>query len=118
MSFACVDFFCNKQLFIDVKRRVITMPKVCEIRRNDFRVGEILNIFGACVGEMDESDEHLSSLMREIMEKGEKGLTIKFQPTQDQYHSSLRLTTAATSRNVEMEYDIVESKSMVSLEEA
>ena len=118
LNIACVDFFCNKQLFIDVKRRVITMPKVCEIRRNDFRVGEILNIFRACVGEMDESDEHLSSLMREIMEKGEKGLTIKFQPTQDQYHSSLRLTTAATSRNVEMEYDIVESKSMVSLEEA
>ena len=122
LNIACVDFFCNKQLSIDTKRRVITMPKVCEIRRNDFRVGEILNIFRACVGEMDEIDERLSSLMREIIEKGEKGVTIKFRPTQDQYHSSLQLTTAATNRNLEMEYDngalIVESNSMVSLEEA
>jgi hypothetical protein len=53
--------------------------------------------------------------IREVIEKGEKGLTIKFKHTQEQYHSSLRLLTAATmNSNLEMEYygQIVESSSM------
>ena len=113
LNVACVDFFCNKQLFIDTNRRVITVPKVCEIRRHDFGVGEILTVLRACVGEMDEVDGYFASLIRVIIEKGEKGLTIKFQHTQEQYHSSLRLTTVAANRNLEIEYydGILESKS-------
>jgi hypothetical protein len=107
---ACVDFFRNRQLLVDTKRRIITMPKVCEIRRNDFGNGEILNVLKIC---MDEMDSYLGNSIREVIEKGGKGLTIKFQPTQEQYHSSLRLATAATNRNLEMEYydGILESNS-------
>ncbi len=121
LNVACVDFFCNKQLTIDPRRRVVTVPKICEVRRNDFGIGEILSIFRFCLCEMDEVNGQLASLIREVLEKGEKGLTIKFQHTQEQYHSSLRLTTAAVNRNLEVEYcdSILESKSTeVSLAEA
>lgn len=102
LNAACVDFFSSGQLTVDIKRRVITLPKVCEIRRNDFvGNGGMVNLVKSC---MDEMDDDLRTSIRAVFEKGDKGLTIKFQHTQEQYHSSLKLTTAATVRNMEMEY--------------
>ncbi len=124
LNVACVDFFCNKQLLVDPRRRVVTMPKVVEVRRNDFGVSEILLILNNCLGEMDEVNGQLASLIREVLQKGEKGLTIKFQHISEQYHSSLRLTMAAVNRNLEVEYSdmigLLESKTStdVSLAEA
>jgi hypothetical protein len=104
LNAGCADFFCNKQLFVDTRRRIITLPKVCEIRKNDFGIREILNVLRLCLGEMDEADGYLGMAIREVIEKGGRGLTIRFQNTQEQYHSSLRLTTAAADRNLELDY--------------
>lgn len=117
LNVACVDFFCNRQLIVDTKRKNLTLPKVCEIRRNDFGMSEILNVLRLCLDEMDEVDAYLGSSIREVVEKRERGWAIKFQHTQEQYHSSLKLTTiaatTATNHSIELEYaeSILESTS-------
>ena len=109
LNSACVEFLCNRQLLVDNKRRIITLPKVCEIRRNDFGNGEVIDVLKLC---MDEMHNDLGNSIREVVDKGEKGLTIKFQHNQEHYHNSLRLATAATNQNLEMEYcGVIESNS-------
>ena len=110
LNAACADFLGNKQLLVDSRRRIITLPKVCEIYRNDFSNSAILRILSSCMCEMDGD---LEKAIREVVEKGEKGLTIRFQQTQEQYYSSLRPTTAAkNNQGLETEYfDVSESNS-------
>ena len=113
LNAACFDFFCNNQLVVDTKRRIVTLPKVCEIHRNDFGNGELINILKICI---DEMDNELGNSVRAVLEKGEKNLTIKFQHTQEQYHSSLKLTTAATDQSLEMEYFCIQDLESNSME--
>ena len=113
LNAACAEFLSNRQLLVDIKRRTITLPKICEVRRSDFGNGEIVTILKVCWNEIDRVDSNLGNSIRLVLEKGEKGLTIKFQHTQEQYHSSLKLTTTATNQSLEMEYcdGILESNS-------
>uniref|UniRef100_A0A7S4EP11 DUF547 domain-containing protein n=1 Tax=Pseudo-nitzschia australis TaxID=44445 RepID=A0A7S4EP11_9STRA len=115
LNAACVDFFANNQLVVDTKRRIVTVPKVCEIHRNDFGSGELLNILNICI---DEMDNDLGNAIRAVVEKkGEKGLTIRFQHSQEQYHSSLKLKTAAIDQNFEMDYYCIQNLESNSAEE-
>lgn len=102
LNAACVDFFCNKQLAVDSKRRTVTLPKVCEIHRNDFGNGngEFSNILKFV---SDEFDNDLGNLIRVVM-RDEKKITVKFINRQDQYHSSLKLRTTASDQSLEMDY--------------
>jgi len=111
LNAACVDFFCNNQLVVDSKRRTVTLPKVCEIHRNDFGNGEFLSILKFC---RDEMDNELGNSIRALME-GEKNLTIRFQHTPDQYHSSLKLRTTATDQSLEMDYYCIQNLDSTSL---
>eukprot|EP00536_Pseudo-nitzschia_multiseries_P003742 jgi/Psemu1/186523/e_gw1.59.109.1 len=115
LNTASVDFFANNQLVVDTKRRIITIPKVCEIHRTDFGNGELINILKICV---DEMENDLGNAIREVVErKGEKGLTIRFQHAHEQYHSSLKLRTTAMDQNVEMDYYCIQSLESNSIEE-
>ena len=111
LNVACVDFLCNNQLVVDSKRRIVTLPKVCEIHRNDFGNGEFLSILKFC---RDEMDNELGKTIRAVME-GEKNLTIKFQHTQEQYHSSLKLRTTATDQSLEMDYYCIQNLESTSM---
>ena len=96
---------------VDSKRRIVTLPKVCEIHRNDFGNGEFLSILKFC---RDEMDNELGKTIRAVME-GEKNLTIKFQHTQEQYHSSLKLRTTATDQSLEMDYYCIQNLESTSM---
>jgi len=115
LNAACVDFFANNELVVDTKRRIVTVPKVCEIHRNDFGNGELIYILNIC---MDEMQNDFGNAIRAVVEKkGEKGLTYRFQQTNEQYHSSLKLRTAATDQNVEMDYYSIQTSESNSMEE-
>lgn len=103
LNASCIDFFCqNNQLVVDAKRKIITLPKVCEIHRNDFGYGDFLQILKECLGEMENN---LGNAIRTILEKGDKGVTIRFQHTHEQYHSSLKLKTGtANDQSLEVDY--------------
>ncbi|KAG7351309.1 DUF547 domain containing protein [Nitzschia inconspicua] len=84
---SCAAFLDNNQLIVDTRKRAVTLPKVCEVYKHDFGNGDSLSILKFCVRGMDaDTKNFVRSLLMD-----EKNLTIKFQNTPDQYHSSLRL---------------------------
>ncbi|KAL3932921.1 MAG: hypothetical protein SGARI_003833 [Bacillariaceae sp.] len=85
-------FMDNNQLVIDTRRHTVTLPKVCEVYRNDFG-HDSLSILRCCVSVMDEDSANFVRVL--LMD--EKSLVIKFQHTPDQYHSTLKLRSAFVS---------------------
>jgi hypothetical protein len=100
---SCAAFMDNNQLVVDTRRRTITLPKVCEVYKHDFGVGDSLSILKKCVGGMDED----TSTFVRLLLMDEKNLIIKFQRTPEHYHSSLRLRTTndreEPSKTIEMD---------------
>lgn len=108
LNAACVAFFNNNQLVVDIKRRVVALPKVCEIHRNDFGNGELVGILKFIREEMEGNTNKIGSLIRFVMED-EKKFTIKFLHSQDQYHASLKLRITASNQNLEMDFYCIQN---------
>jgi hypothetical protein len=78
--------FLQQELEIDPKKSVIILPKICEIYKSDFG-GDPLACLNFCMGGLDEGT---ASTIR-VMMMDMSNLTIRYQHTSDQYHTSLRL---------------------------
>lgn len=85
LSTACV-LFLETQLNVDVIRRCILLPKVCEVYKNDFE-NEASGCLYFCSRYLDQAT--VNALKRMLRE--EATLTIKYQNSADQYHTKLNL---------------------------
>jgi hypothetical protein len=83
---AAAAHFLKKELYIDVARRTVVLPKVCEIYRTDFGDSSI-SCLRFCLGGLDEG---LASGIR-VMMMDEASLVIRYQHTAEQYLTYLRL---------------------------
>jgi hypothetical protein len=83
---AAAAVFLKQELIIDTKRRLVILPKVCEIYRNDFGQ-DYLACLKFCMGGLDEGT---ASTIR-VMMMDESNLVIRYQHTVEQYHISLKL---------------------------
>lgn len=80
--------FLESQLSVDVIRRCVLLPKVCEVFKNDFD-DEGSGCLYYCSRYLDSAT--VNSLKRMLRE--ETTLTIKYQSNADQYHTKLILRT-------------------------
>ena len=78
--------FLENQLAVDVIRRCILLPKVCEVYRHDFE-NEASGCLYFCSRFLDQAT--VNALKRMLRE--ETTLTIKYQPSAEQYHTKLNL---------------------------
>ena len=86
--------FVNRNVTIDESKRIIYIPKVCEVYRSDFipdsveRVGAPIACLRYCMGYMHDD---LAAKVQDMWTRGD--VTVKYQSTAEQYHSSLRMKT-------------------------
>jgi hypothetical protein len=78
--------FLESQLSVDVIRRCVLLPKVCEVFKNDFEE-EASGCLYYCSRFLDSAT--VNALKRMLRE--ETTLTIKYQASADQYHTKLIL---------------------------
>lgn len=79
--------FLDKQLEVDVVRRLVLLPKVCEIYKNDFE-NEAPGCLHYCSRFLDATT--VNSL-KKMLREDPSALSIKYQPSSEQYHTKLVL---------------------------
>ena len=77
--------FVRRELAVDTKKRVVFLPKVCEVYRNDFGP-DSLSVLNACMAGLDEGT---AITIREMTVDG--NVAIRYRQAADEYHSSLTL---------------------------
>ena len=90
--------FVNQNVTVDESKRTIHIPKVCEVFRNDFCPtdnGGVTNAAVLCLHYcMNFLNDDLVAKIQDLMQRaGEGVVSVKFQPTAEQYLSSLRWKT-------------------------
>lgn len=80
------SIFLRQELEIDPKRSFIILPKICEVFKYDFG-GDPISCLKFCMGGLDEGTASTIRVM--MMDMG--NLMIRYQPSSDQYHTSLNL---------------------------
>ena len=83
---AAAAIFLKKELYIDQAKRLVVLPKVCEVYRGDFG-SDALSCLRFCIGGLDEGT---ASTIR-VMMIDESSLVIRYQHASEQYHMSLKL---------------------------
>jgi hypothetical protein len=79
------SIFLKNQLYIDTNRRLVVLPKVCEVYKNDFGP-DPLSCLKFCLGGLDES---AASTIR-LMMMDESTIVIRYQHTAEHYHTCLK----------------------------
>ena len=82
--------FLKQQLTFDSKKRLIVLPKVCEVYKPDFGHDSTACV-RFCLGGLDEAT---ANTIRTMMKKDD--LSIRYQHTADSYHSALKYREDAT----------------------
>jgi hypothetical protein len=85
---AAAALFVQSQLTVDVSKRVITLPKICDVYRHDFGNGDHTVAIMFCVTFLRESDRE--DVIRMIQNESHVPLYMKHQPTSEQYYSCLK----------------------------
>lgn len=85
---AAAALFVQSQLNVDVSKRVITLPKICDVYRHDFGNGDHTVAIMFCVAFLSESDRE--DVIRMIQNESHVPLYMKHQPTSEQYYSCLK----------------------------
>lgn len=80
------ELFLQGELTIDPKRRTVILPKICEVYKSDFG-GDSTACLKFCMGGLDEG---VASTIR-LMSIDMGNITIRYKPTSEQYHASLKL---------------------------
>jgi predicted DNA-binding transcriptional regulator YafY len=78
--------FLESQLSVDVIRRCVLLPKVCEVYKNDFE-NDANGCLYFCSKYLDQAT--VNALKRMLRE--EATLTIKYQASSENYHTKLIL---------------------------
>ena len=77
--------FLMDQVEINAKKRLVTIPKVCDVYRNDFGMGDCLVCLSQILRYLDEVNQ-LS--IASLLENGGQ-ITVKFKQASDRFHPSL-----------------------------
>jgi hypothetical protein len=75
--------FLMEQIKIDKKKRIVYLPKVCEIYALDFGMGDGLVCISQCVKYLDE-DSH--SAIAHLLEGA---ISVRYNPGSQMFHSNL-----------------------------
>ena len=82
--------FCSRNLTLDESKRTIYVPKVCEVFKGDFSPdsssGSNQDCLKYCLGFIDDS---LATSIQSMLQDTSP-VYIKFQPSSEQYHSTLQ----------------------------
>jgi hypothetical protein len=84
---SAAGIFLKKELFIDARSHTIILPKICDVYKSDFGGSDSTACLRFC---LDEVDEETAAIIRSMMTDTNK-VTIRYQPTSEQYHSYLQL---------------------------
>lgn len=87
LRLAC-GIFLQKNVSVDTKKRIITLPKVCEVYRNDFGDGTSQDCLAFCIKYLSEEVQETA-----LDFLGENSCWIKYQPASESFHSSLSRMT-------------------------
>ena len=79
------SFFLMNQVEINAKKRLVTIPKVCDVYRNDFGMGDCLVCLSQILKYLDEVKQ-LS--IASLLENGGQ-ITVRFKQASDRFHPSL-----------------------------
>lgn len=76
--------FLAENVTIDKKKRTVFLPKVCDVYRNDFGMGDGLICLSLCLVYMDEQDQ---LAIGALLEEGV--VSVKFQPSCQDFRPNL-----------------------------
>lgn len=83
---ACSTMFLRKQVSVDLPRKTVTLPKVCEVYRNDFGDGDANCCVHYCLQYLDNKTQH------QLLEWLKLGSPyIRYQQSCNRFHSCLEL---------------------------
>lgn len=93
--------FIKRNISVDMARKTVYIPKVCDIYRNDFS-SETNAAASACLRYcLVFLDGPVAARINQLL-RDESSLIIKFQPVADEYHGSLRLRSAEELTDIEV----------------
>jgi hypothetical protein len=82
--------FLRHNVMLDEFKRIILIPKLCEVYRNDF-AGDTVGAQNVCLQYcLRYLPDPMRTKIKGLLEE-EPSVTIKYLPTADQYHASLQL---------------------------
>jgi len=87
---ACSTAFLREQVSVDLARKTVTLPKVCEVYRNDFGDGDANCCVHYCLQYLDENTQ---AQLLEWLKLGSP--YIRYHHPCDRFHSRLRLLSVA-----------------------
>ena len=76
--------FLAENVKIDKRKRTVFLPKVCDVYRNDFGMGDGLICLSLCLVYMDEQDQ---LAIGALLEEGV--VSVKFQPSCQDFRPNL-----------------------------
>ena len=76
--------FLTSQVKIDKKKQTVYLPKVCDVYRNDFGMGDGLVCLSQCLIYLDESDQQS---IADLLDEGV--VSVKFWRNCEDFHSNL-----------------------------
>jgi len=94
----CAVDFLRNQLVVDSNRKVIILPKVCEVYRHDFGGGDSGSCLRVCMSEL--RDDPIGKSIRTIF--NDDMLQVRYRHTVEQYHTSLQLKRPVNEHGSDM----------------
>jgi hypothetical protein len=82
---AAASSFLRNQIKINVRKRVVFLPKVCDVYRNDFGMGDCLVCLSQILRYLDESSQ---LTIASLLENGGQ-IIIKFHQPSEKFHTNL-----------------------------
>jgi len=83
------SLFVQSQLSVDVPKRVIVLPRICAIYRNDFGNGDDTVAIMFCITFLNDGVKN--DVLRLLKNESNVPVYMKLQPISEQYHSRLKL---------------------------
>lgn len=82
--YTSASYFLASQVKIDKRKRTVYLPKVCDVYRNDFGMGDGLVCLSQCLIYLDERDQ---LAIAALLDDGV--VSVKFQPNCHDFHPNL-----------------------------
>ena len=84
-TYTATSSYLMSQVEINVKKRVVTIPKVCDVYRNDFGMGDCLVCLSQILRYLDETNQ---LLIATLLENGGQ-ITVRFKQPSEKFHANL-----------------------------
>lgn len=93
--------FLNDYFHIDTAKKILTLPKVCDVYRGDFN-GDINEIIQFCLQYLDEEKQAI--LLSLLENKSLYSFTVKYGQSTDKFHSNLILESYKGNTDFDTQY--------------